>query len=69
MSKDVKKDICKIIFLGESGVGKTCVINRFVNDKFSADQEMSMGAGFSSKDIKISDKEPEVSLDIWDTAG
>lgn len=62
------EQICKIILLGESGVGKTCIINRYVEDKFSDEQEISMGAGFSSKELRLSDNQL-CKLDIWDTAG
>ena len=28
---DEEEEICKIVLLGESGVGKTCIISRFIN--------------------------------------
>ena len=41
-------DSYKVVMLGESGVGKTCIVNRYVNDKFTATTSTS-GANYNSK--------------------
>lgn len=61
------KTTCKIILLGESGVGKTCIINRYVLNEFKQ-EESTIGASFTTKELKVSSKDTYV-LDIWDTAG
>ena len=60
---------CKVVLLGESGVGKTSIINRFINDTFDPNSVTSLGASFISKPLHIIDKKKSLKLDIWDTAG
>ena len=65
MSKPI--DEIKIILLGNSGVGKTSLINKVTGGEFSENEKSTEGASFSEKKIKI-DKE-EYLLNIWDTIG
>ena len=57
----------KIMILGESMVGKTSVINRYVSDKFGERYLCTIGIDFQEKVIKKKDK--VIKLQIWDTAG
>ena len=57
----------KIILLGEAGVGKTCILNRFVKNEFSKEYKATIGSDFASTQVKIVDS--DVTLNIWDTAG
>ena len=57
---------CKVIMVGDSGVGKTSIIGRYLN-KFNENEKSTIGASFSNK-ISIIDKY-KISFDIWDTAG
>ena len=57
---------CKVIIVGDSGVGKTSIIGRYIN-KFNENEKSTIGASFSNK-ISIIDKY-KISFDIWDTAG
>ena len=57
----------KIIILGNSGVGKTCIINRYINNQFNPNSETTLGSSFSTKVIK-KDK-IKYKLNIWDTTG
>jgi len=62
-----KKVLLKVIILGDSGVGKTSLMNQYVNQKFSKQYKATIGADFLTKEITIEDK--AVTLQIWDTAG
>jgi Ras-related protein Rab-7A len=62
-----KKVLLKIIILGDSGVGKTSLMNQYVNKKFSNQYKATIGADFLTKDVMIDNK--VVTLQIWDTAG
>ena len=57
----------KVLVLGDSGVGKTALIQRFYNNKFSQQFRSTIGADFCKKDVMIDGK--RISLQIWDTAG
>ena len=57
----------KLVFLGDSSVGKSSVITRKVHDKFDEYSEPTIGAAFLSISIKVDDS--NVNLQIWDTAG
>ena len=60
----------KIVVLGESGVGKTSIIQRYTKDKFDDAQISTKCASFDTKVIKIDEfKETYIKLNIWDTAG
>jgi len=67
MSSNRKKVLLKVIILGDSGVGKTSLMNRYVNQKFSAQYKATIGADFLTKEVSINDK--AVTMQIWDTAG
>ena len=57
----------KILTIGESGVGKTCVLRRFVENKFLKNHLSTIGIDFKTKTLNINNQ--EIKLKIWDTAG
>ncbi len=59
----------KVVILGESGVGKTSIISRFINDTFDEELVTTTGASYVSKSMKFSDKNQVLNFEIWDTAG
>ncbi|XP_077429345.1 ras-related protein rab7-like [Vanacampus margaritifer] len=59
--------LLKVIILGDSGVGKTSLMNRFVNKKFSNQYEATIGADFLTKEVMVDDR--LVTMQIWDPAG
>ena len=58
--------ILNLILIGESGVGKTCLARRFVDDRFDPTAS-TIGADFSKKQLSLDGK--SVNVRIWDTAG
>ena len=60
---------CKVVLIGESGVGKSAIISRFIRDSFVEGQEQSTMASYISKEILIEQCNVKLKLDIWDTAG
>merc|ERR1712130_265387 len=62
-----KKVLLKVIILGDSGVGKTSLMNQYVNKKFSNQYEATIGADFLTKEVQVDDR--LVTMQIWDTAG
>ncbi|SCU78646.1 LADA_0A06678g1_1 [Lachancea dasiensis] len=59
--------IMKILLVGDSGVGKSCLLVRFVEDKFSPSFITTIGIDFKIKTVEINGK--KVKLQLWDTAG
>ena len=66
MSSESSKTF-KILTLGESGVGKTCILRRFVENKFLKNHLATIGIDFKTKTLNINNQ--EIKLKIWDTAG
>ena len=65
-----RKDLLKIIILGDSNVGKTSLMNRYHSGKYTGQYKATIGADFLSKEITHpEDPSRQVSLQIWDTAG
>ena len=61
-------DAYKVVLIGESGVGKTCIINRFNEGKFDPNIKISISAQFCRKKIDLPNGE-SITMDIWDTVG
>jgi len=57
----------KLLLIGDSGVGKTCILFRFSDDAFNTTFISTIGIDFKIKTIEIDGK--RVKLQIWDTAG
>jgi Ras-related protein Rab-7A len=62
-----KKVLLKVIILGDSGVGKTSLMNQYVNKKHSNQYKATIGADFLTKEVMVDDR--LVTMQIWDTAG
>lgn len=61
------RQMLKLLLLGDSSVGKTSLLNQFVNREFSLQYKATIGSDFSSKQLDIDGK--FITLQIWDTAG
>lgn len=57
----------KLLMIGDSGVGKTCLLLRFSNDSFSPTFITTIGIDFKIKTVELGGK--VIKLQIWDTAG
>ena len=58
----------KVVLIGESGVGKTSIIQRYVDNIFDPNVILSSSAQFISKTVELND-EQSIKFEIWDTAG
>ncbi|OJJ83861.1 Rab family GTPase [Aspergillus glaucus CBS 516.65] len=58
----------KLVLLGESAVGKSSLVLRFVKDQFDDYRESTIGAAFLTQTISL-DENTTVKFEIWDTAG
>ncbi|OQR93783.1 Rab1 family GTPase [Achlya hypogyna] len=57
----------KLVLIGDSGVGKSCLLLRFADDAFTESYITTIGVDFRFRTVKIDKK--TVKLQIWDTAG
>jgi small GTP-binding protein len=55
--------------LGDSNVGKSSLVLRFVKNQFNADQVTTVGAAFLQSPVPLDDSEDKIQFGIWDTAG
>ena len=60
---------CKVVLVGDTGVGKTCIIQRYVNDKYSENVESTITSTYTYKNLECKKYKKSISFDIWDTAG
>lgn len=60
--------IFKVIVIGDPFVGKSCILDRYLNEQFNENYELTVGLEFGAKTINTKDK-TQIKLQIWDTAG
>ncbi|MEW5308126.1 MAG: hypothetical protein WDW38_000106 [Sanguina aurantia] len=58
----------KLVLLGDSGVGKSCLVLRYVKGQFDASMRITVGAAFVSHRVLLPDGN-SIKFEIWDTAG
>jgi len=70
MSDDEENEYipCKVVLLGESGVGKTSILKKYVNNTFSDLVMTSVGSSYLSKIVDVGENY-KVAFKLWDTAG
>lgn len=57
----------KFIVIGDTGVGKSCVVLQFIENKTRTTHDVTIGVEFGAKTVTI--KDSSIKLQIWDTAG
>ncbi|CAK82496.1 unnamed protein product (macronuclear) [Paramecium tetraurelia] len=57
----------KFIIIGDTAVGKSCILYQFLEQKFRVKHEMTVGVEFGAKVLDLDGK--QIKLQIWDTAG
>ncbi|CAD6929619.1 unnamed protein product, partial [Tilletia laevis] len=58
----------KLVLLGESAVGKSSLVLRYVKDQFDDYRESTIGAAFLTQTLSL-DPQTTIKFEIWDTAG
>ena len=61
------RDLVKVVFLGDSGVGKTNIMTQFSSNSFNMNSKPTIGVDFSVKTVRT--KNHIIRLQLWDTAG
>jgi len=68
-AEEIKEFVFKIVVLGEAAVGKTSLINQYVEYSFKEDYKPTLGANIIRKDVFIEEINSKVRLIMWDLAG
>ena len=69
ITENIKEDLkLKLILLGDSGVGKTNLISRYISNSFDENTRATIGVEFFCKNFRIN-KKRTIKVEIWDTAG
>ena len=69
MAEETKEYVFKITILGDSAVGKTSLINQFVESSFQEDYKPTLGANIIRKDVILDKSNAKIRLIMWDLAG
>jgi len=67
LQTDTYDYLFKFLIIGRAGVGKSCILHQFIEQKFKDDTTHTIGVEFGSKVINVSNQ--SIKLQIWDTAG
>ena len=67
MSEEDYDKIFKIVIIGDSGVGKTNLISRYLKNDFKPETKATIGVEFNDKKYEYKNK--KIKIQIWDTAG
>jgi len=59
---------CKVVLLGETSVGKTSIISRYISNTFEINNLSTSGASYANKIINLPNSK-KIKFEIWDTAG
>uniref|UniRef100_A0A7S3AFE2 Uncharacterized protein n=1 Tax=Haptolina ericina TaxID=156174 RepID=A0A7S3AFE2_9EUKA len=73
---DETLDLIKIVLVGNSGVGKTCIMHRFVKDEFASSTRATIGMDFCTRQLNVNTLQAsessvvqQLTVQVWDTAG
>ena len=69
MSSSTTGKTTKVVLIGDGGVGKTCIISRFISNEFDKEVESTDGSSYGTKELELPKLNKKINLDIWDTAG
>ncbi|MGB5912478.1 MAG: Rab family GTPase [Promethearchaeia archaeon] len=69
MTTEEREFVFKITVLGDAAVGKTSLINQFVEGAFQEDYKPTLGANIVRKDVDLDEVNAQVRLIMWDLAG
>ena len=67
MDEDSYEIMVKVVLVGDSGVGKTNIMSKYLKNQFREDSKATVGVEFGSKQFTVENH--QIKAQIWDTAG
>ncbi len=67
MESSTRRKVIKVMILGDSGVGKSSILERYIKQTFNTSYKVTLGSDFLTMDLEVKGK--KVRLQLWDTAG
>ena len=58
-----------VVVIGDTGTGKSCLLLQFVDRRFSASHDLTVGVDFGCRVVELGERREKIKLQIWDTAG
>ncbi len=68
LKDDLPAVMFKLIIIGDTGVGKSCLLTQLIKQEFRKEHTVTIGVEFGNYSMTVND-EVVVKLQIWDTAG
>jgi len=65
----IELEKCKVVLLGNSGVGKTSIINHLIKHEINENEKPTLSANFFNIKLTIKELNKIIDFDVWDTAG
>lgn len=65
MNSNVNAQSCKVVLLGESGVGKTSIISRYINNSFQSNNMSTTGASFAAKTMYFENHDKNLKFEVF----
>ena len=59
----------KVVLIGDTAVGKTCIFNRIISDQYTEDGITTMSAYFRTRIFDVPGYNQKLKVNLWDTAG
>ena len=69
MSEEKEVKTCKVVLIGDSGVGKTSITSFYIYEKFDNEITSTTAASFVTKNVRFDEYNGSIKFEIWDTAG
>lgn len=69
MNSNAQQRKLSVVVIGDTGTGKSCLLLQFVDRRFSASHDLTIGVDFGCRVIELGEKKERIKLQIWDTAG
>ncbi|ORX57176.1 ras-domain-containing protein [Piromyces finnis] len=64
----INNKIYKVLLMGDTGVGKTCILSRYAYNEFSIKSKSKYGIDFGTKVVQLNNNKTTVNTHIWDTS-